>query len=245
MPDQLKNHLSILRKISHLEDHFSINQQTELVKKISSYNNPGLIVLLELLIERRITNKTDLSYIDGTIFKYLYLSEATSIQNKVKQYFKEGVVALESSKSINYLPLQASLISNNFKQANQLTQKCLRELAGLKHPNDRQWLYFTDILNLPSKDLKTIDTLWKIYSEGQFGFSIQRNIWLYNDQNWETLWHRIGWKIDNIAVRYPNEFVWDNTAPTGHLPLFNQLRGVQVISALFEHPVWNMENLST
>nr|AYR05957.1 hypothetical protein [Lithothamnion sp.] len=245
MSDQFKNHLSILIQIAHLKDYFSTNQQTELVKKISSYNNPGLTALLELLIERRINNKTDLSYIDGIIFKYLYLSEDQNIQVKIKQYFKEGVVALESSSNINYIPLQESLISNNFKQANQLTQKYLRELAGLKHNNDRQWLYFTDILNLPSKDLKTIDMLWKIYSKGQFGFSIQRNIWLYNDQNWDKLWHRIGWKINNIAVRYPNEFVWDSTAPIGHLPLSNQLRGVQVIYALFKHPVWNIENLST
>lgn len=245
MSNQLKNHLSILIQIAHLKDYFSINQQTELVKKISRYNNPGLTALLELLIERRINNTTNLSYIDGIIFKYLYLSEDENIQIKIRQYFKDGVVALESSNNINYLPLQECLISDNFKQANQLTQKYLCELAGLKQNNDRQWLYFTDILNLPSKDLKTIDMLWKIYSKGQFGFSIQRNIWLYNDQNWDKLWHRIGWKINNIAVRYPNGFVWDNTAPIGHLPLSNQLRGVQVISALFKHPVWNMENLPT
>nr|YP_010728580.1 hypothetical protein P6G74_pgp014 [Phymatolithon calcareum]WEA76931.1 hypothetical protein [Phymatolithon calcareum] len=245
MTDQFKNHLLILKKIAHLDDYFSINQQTELVKKISNYNKPGLLALLELLIERRIINTTRLSYIDGTIFKHLYLSEVINIQKKINHHFKDGVVELKSSNNINYIPLQKSLVSNNFKQANQLTQKYLRELAGLNHRNDRQWLYFTDILNLPSRDLKTIDTLWRIYSEGQFGFSIQRQIWLYNDQNWDKLWHRIGWKIDNIALRYPHEFVWDNTAPPGHLPLFNQLRGVQVLYALFEHPVWNKDNTST
>nr|YP_009541645.1 hypothetical protein [Synarthrophyton chejuense]AYR05654.1 hypothetical protein [Synarthrophyton chejuense] len=242
MTDQLKNNLSILRKIANLEDNLSINKQNELIKKIVNYNKPGLFALLELLIERKVKKTTNISCIDGTIFKYLYLSKNNIIQKRINQYFQEGVVKLESSNNINYTDLNQSLIANNFQKANQLTQKCLRELAGLKSPNDRQWLYFTDILNIPTKDLQTIDKLWKIYSEGQFGFSIQRNIWLYNDQNWEKLWHRIGWKINNTTVRYPNEFVWDKTAPTGHLPLFNQLRGVQVISALFKHPAWNTEN---
>nr|YP_010471003.1 hypothetical protein N4M48_pgp189 [Synarthrophyton patena]UVF62832.1 hypothetical protein [Synarthrophyton patena] len=244
MTDQFKNHLSILRKIAHLEDYFSINKQTKLVKKIIGYNPSGLIALLELLIERRINQETKLSYIDGTIFKYLHLSEVKIIKKQIDYYFKQGVVKLESSNNINYIELKESLITNNFKKANNLTQKYLRELAGLNNKNDRQWLYFTDILRIPAKDLQTIDTLWKIYSEGQFGFSIQRNIWLYNNQNWDKLWHRIGWKINNTTVRYPNEFVWDNTAPIGHLPLFNQLRGVQVLSALFDHPAWNKKNTS-
>lgn len=244
MTDQFKNHLLILRKIAHLEDYFSINQQTKLVKKISSYDKLGSLALLDLLIERRIINTTRLSYIDGIIFKNLYSSKTINIQNKINKYFKDGVVELKSANNINYIPLQRSLISNNFKQANQLTQKHLHELAGLNDTNDRRWLYFTDILNLPSVDLKTIDTLWRIYSEGQFGFSIQREIWLYNEKNWDKLWHRIGWKIDDIALRYPNDFVWDNTAPAGHLPLFNQLRGVQVLYALFKHPVWTKEKRS-
>lgn len=244
MTDQLKHHLSILKEIAHLEDLFSINQQTELVKKIISYDQPGLIALMELLIERRITDSTKLSYIDGTIFKYLHVSEINLIKTKINDYFKEGVVKLKSSNNINYTELNESLIGNNFKKADLITQRCLHELAGLNKKTGRQWLYFTDILNLPSQDLQTIDKLWTIYSKGKFGFSIQRSIWLYNDQNWDKLWHRIGWKINNIALRYPHEFTWDNTAPIGHLPLFNQLRGVQVLSALFKHPAWNNKNIS-
>jgi len=134
------------------------------------------------------------------------------------------------------MPLYKSLISNNFKTANQLTQIYLQQLAGLDKNNKRKWLYFTDILNLPIKDLRTIDLLWRIYSENQFGFSIQKQIWIYNDKNWEKFWHTIGWKINQKNMRYPDEFIWNKNAPTGHLPLSNQLRGVQVLTALFMHP---------
>ncbi len=157
-------------------------------------------------------------------------------QDKVNKYFKEGVVKLRSSSDIDYKPLYRSLISHNFKTANQLTQKYLNMLAGLNSDQKRQWLYFTDVLNFPTQDLRTIDSLWTIYSGGQFGFSVQKQIWINNNKNWEKFWHTIGWKNNKKNARYPNEFIWDTTAPTGHLPLFNQLRGVQVLAKLFMHP---------
>lgn len=234
----INNDLIILKNIAGLEDYFSINQQKELINKIGE-NQLGLIKLLEFLIERRINKTARLSYIDGIIFKHLNKSQTTYLHNKINIFFKEGIVELKSSNNINYRPLYLSLASNNFKEANLLTQIYLQELAGLKNNNEkRQWLYFTDVMDLPAIDLKTIDTLWRIYSGGKFGFSIQRQIWLYNNQNWNKLWDLIGWKINDAATRYPNGFTWDDTAPEGHLPLFNQLRGVQVLATLFKHPVW-------
>ena len=92
---------------------------------------------------------------------------------------------------------------------------------------------------MPSEDLIVIDSLWQAYSRHKFGFSKQRQIWLSTNCDWEKFWDQIGWKNNGIARRYPNEFLWDVNAPSGHLPLFNQLRGVQVLSALFNHIVWN------
>jgi hypothetical protein len=82
--------------------------------------------------------------------------------------------------------------------------------------------------------------LWLLHSEGKFGFSVQREIWLTVGKNWEKLWSKIGWKNGNAWTRYPNEFTWNLTAPKGHLPLSNQLRGVRVISSLLSHPAWTI-----
>ncbi len=235
MNTEINTSISQLKKIAHLEDPLSISQQIKLVQKIGRYP-AGLTELLELLIARRLKPIDSVHCVDGIIFKELYHSNTVTLQKKIKKYFHNGIVKLESSSSINYEPLYRSLISNNFKAANCLTQKYLSKLAGLNQ--ERKWLYFTDVLSFPDKDLKTIDALWTIYSEGQFGFSIQKQIWMYNNKNWERFWHKIGWKVDKKNVRYPNEFIWNTTAPIGHLPLFNQLRGVQVLAALFTHPAF-------
>lgn len=240
MNSSISNDIIRLSKIAHLQDSLSVKQQIELVQKISQ-DPSGLTELLDLLINRRLKQIESLQYIDGIIFKYLCRSATIRQKEVVSKYFRKGVVELESSSNIDYTPLYESLISNNFKAANQLTQKYLSILAGLQDSKRRQWLYFTDVLNFPVEDLKTIDTLWKIYSAGQFGFSIQRQMWIYSDKNWERFWHKIGWKINKKNIRYPSEFTWDTTAPTGHLPLFNQLRGVQVLAALFTHPALKEE----
>lgn len=226
-----------LRKIAHLEDALSREKQIKLVQHIIK-DSTGALSLLDILIDRRLNNIEKLSQLDGIIFKYLYSLKTDSLKEKIDEHFCKGVVQLESAHYIDYEPLYKSLLFNNFKEANRLTQTYLHELAGLNKNSKRRWLYFTDVLNLPIKDLKTIDTLWKIYSEGIFGFSVQRQIWLHYDKNWEKFWHIIGWKINKKNARYPNEFIWNNNAPAGHLPLCNQLRGVQVLATLFTHPAW-------
>lgn len=235
MNTEINNSISQLKKIAHLQDPFSIQQQVALVERISVFP-AGLSELLELLISRRLKHRDALSYVDGIIFKQVYNSQAIALHRKIKKYFQYGIVTMESSNNINYQPLYESLMSNNFQKANHLTQKYLHILAGLSQNKSRQWLYFTDVSGFPVQDLKTIDTLWTIYSRGRFGFSIQKQVWIYNNKNWERFWHKIGWKIDKKNVRYPHEFTWDASAPMGHLPLFNQLRGVQVLAALFTHP---------
>jgi len=240
MINEIENNILHLKKIAHLKDSSSIIQQTKLVKKISQ-NSQGLMTLLELLINRQINKKKPLNYVDGIIFKCIYNCKIKTLKTELYQNLTEGIVKLESQHNIDYKPLYVSLVSNDFKKANELTQIYLNQLTKLHTHHSRQWLYFTDIFKLPIKDLQTIDKLWTIYSIGKFGFSIQREIWLHNNKNWEIFWHKIGWKINKQALRYPNEFTWDNTAPTGHLPLFNQLRGVQVLATLFLHPAWEKD----
>ncbi|MEM1370415.1 MAG: GUN4 domain-containing protein, partial [Cyanobacteria bacterium P01_H01_bin.15] len=81
--------------------------------------------------------------------------------------------------------------------------------------------------------------LWRLYSRDKFGFSIQRKLWLSLGQNYPKLWDKIGWRTSTDEfVRFPGGFTWELSAPVGHLPLSNQLRGVRVISAIFAHPAW-------
>lgn len=152
-----------------------------------------------------------------------------------------GVPLLPLEHGIDYVPLQKLLAQQQFQAADQLTLQKLCELAG-PAAVQRKWLYFSEVESFPNADLQTIDQLWRIHSQSKFGFSVQRQIWLSVGKNWEALWPKIGWKNVNNWTRYPQEFTWDLTAPRGHLPLSNQLRGVRAISALLTHPAWSAQS---
>nr|QCI04217.1 hypothetical protein [Anotrichium furcellatum] len=221
------------------EDTCNISQDTEkLLKQYLENGEKGCLVLLNLLILRRNIYKNKINVLDGIIFNYLQDSKIESIVTKLNNTFPEGIVPLKTSLQLNYAPLQKLLTEKKFQDADKLTQKYLCQLAGLNNNNKRKWLYFTDVSFIPSDDLFIIDLLWRIYSKGKFGFSVQRKIWMINNYKWDKLWNQIGWLKSGNMRRYPHEFIWTINAPKGHLPLFNQLRGNQVLFSLFEHIVW-------
>lgn len=189
---------------------------------------------MSLLVERRTQTPTVL---DGKAYQLLVAANAPKVQEFLKVQFPDGLVTPVTQRSIDYAPLQALLAAQDFQAADRVTLEKLCELAG-DVALQRRWLYFSQVPSLPIDDLRTLDTLWFIYSEGKFGFSVQRDLWLATGKNWEKLWFVIGWKKGNAWTRYPNEFTWNLTAPKGHLPLSNQLRGVRMIASLFNHPAW-------
>jgi hypothetical protein len=156
----------------------------------------------------------------------------------VQAEFPQGIVPLKSDAGVDYQELQQLLADRQWQAADKLTNLKLCELAG-PVALQRQWLYFTDINSLPLTDLKLIDQLWLIYSEGKFGFSVQRDLWVALKKDWDRLWPKIGWKEGNNWTRYPSSFTWNLNAPRGHLPLSNQLRGVRTMAALLAHPAWD------
>nr|YP_009297053.1 hypothetical protein Ceram_120 [Ceramium japonicum]AOM66396.1 hypothetical protein Ceram_120 [Ceramium japonicum] len=227
-------------QIKQLEKNTSTNKRLKLIEELCSSGKKGEQSLLNYLIDRRIINEKKILLIDGLIFEKLYKTKNQDIITKLKQYFSKGIIKLNNNLTLNYQPLQDLLINQNFQEADKLTQEYLCTLAGLNTniESTRKWLYFTDIDMIPSEDLLHIDLLWQIYSRGKFGFSIQRKIWMKNSCKWKIFWHNIGWIKNDIPCRYPKEFIWTIDAPQGHLPLFNQLRGKQVLCAIFNHIVW-------
>jgi len=228
--------------IEKLETNITISQIKQLTNTLYNQGYEGEEKLLNFLIHRRIIQKKTILILDGILFQVLYKTKNKNIAQKLQQYFKNGIINLKQDFRINYQPLQNLLIQNKFEEADKITQKYLCNLAGLDSNNKRQWLYFTDIPLIPSEDLLIIDLLWRVYSQGKFGFSVQRKIWLANNCKWTKLWNQIGWTNKGIPCRYPEEFIWTIDAPSGHLPLFNQLRGIQVLSSLFEHIAWQQVN---
>ena len=140
-----------------------------------------------------------------------------------------------TERKINFDKLQLNLLEQNFEEADRLTSSILRELAG-KVAEKRGYVFYSEVKNMSGKDLETIDRLWKIYSQGKFGFSIQAKLLKSVGKRYDLLWPRIGWKKNGIWTRYPSAFSWSLDAPDGHMPLVNQLRGVRLMDSILRHP---------
>lgn len=195
-------------------------------------------ILLDLIIQRRIIEKKKVNIIDGLIFSKLMEVRTHEIKQKLLDSFPDGILTFNSSLKMDYQPLQNLLLNKKFQEADKLTKNYLCRLVKSKTRSQREWLYFTDIQFLPRDDLFTLDLLWKIYSKGKFGFSVQKKLWINNNCKWNQLWEKIGWANKGIMNRYPEEFIWTIEAPEGHLPLFNQLRGTQTLLSLFKYIDW-------
>jgi hypothetical protein len=215
----------------------SLKKQLSAVHELLALGQVGIEVLTTTLAARKDEPATIL---DGKIVQVLYATEQEDLRGLLAQHWPQGRLEMPSAQNIAYGPLQDLLIQQDFEAADRLTLAKLCELAG-PTAEKRKWIYFTEVEQFPVVDLQAIDRLWLVYSEGKFGFSVQRRIWLSLGQNWDKLWPRLAWKDDNIWTRYPGGFIWDLSAPDGHLPLSNQLRGVRMMAALLAHPAWSEE----
>ena len=214
--------------------------QLQLIDELVGIGEPGVEVLLAFLLEPSLDAQAR-SYQPQRAVAKTYqclfnLATPTTIAFLAK-HFPLGIVPLNTQLGIDYAPLQALLAQQDFQAADRLTLQKLCELTG-EAAVLRNWVYFTEVSSLPIGDLQTLDGLWLAHSDGKFGFSVQREIWLGSNKNWEQFWPKIGWKSGNAWTRYPNEFTWSLNAPRGHLPLSNQLRGVRALAALLAHPAW-------
>ncbi len=237
MPDLSTPLSSIPPDLVELQDKFSVSptkNQLQMLPQIVAAGLPGIELLINWLHHQPAEQPT---IVMGAVYQALYQSELPAATEYLDRDFPTGIVPLKSSLGVDYTQLQQLLAQRDWQAADKLTTEKLCELAGVDAVT-RKWIYFTEVERLPALDLHTIDALWRCHSEGQFGFSVQREMWLGMGKNWDKLWVKIGWKEGNNWTRYPGAFTWNLTAPKGHLPLSNQLRGVRVISSLLSHPAW-------
>ncbi len=177
------------------------------------------------------------TWLMGYAYRELWKLTDEAITAQLDGLFPTGLVPIVSDLGLDYGEIQLLLLQEDYEEADRQTFAKMCEMAGPTAAK-RKWFYFSEVPQFPVVDLQTLDRLWEVYSEGKFGFTVQRSIWLGVNQVWEDLWPKIGWKQDLTWTRYPGAFTWDLTAPRGHLPLTNQLRGVRAMDALMNHPAF-------
>ena len=227
--------------LSQLTDQFlngSQKEQLSLIPQLIGVGEKGWQVLMNFL---QASDFNSIDQVRGQVYGELYRLKNPTVEAFLNTHFAQGIIPLDSDRNIDYSHLNQLLLEQKFQEADTLTRHLMCELAG-EGAVQRKWVYFTEVEQFPATDLQTINGLWWLHSEGKFGFSVQRKLWLSVGKDFNKLWPKIGWKKDNNWTQYPNQFIWDLSAPVGHLPLLNQLRGVRVTASLFSHPAWNENN---
>ncbi|OKH47366.1 hypothetical protein NIES2130_36025 [Scytonema sp. HK-05] len=140
------------------------------------------------------------------------------------------VDSLLSERGVNYTRLRNFLRAGQWKQADQETLAVMLKATGRE---EEGWLSTESIENFPCTDLRTIDQLWVKYSNGRFGFSVQKRIWESvggkpdaDIEIWEKFGDRVGWRrrkgsslwLQKEWLEY-SELTFTTEAPAGHLPL--------------------------
>jgi hypothetical protein len=136
---------------------------------------------------------------------------------------------LSSEKEVDYTKLRDLLAAGKWKEADYETFLVMLQAVGRKEPD---YIRLEELLNFPCADLRTIDQLWVKYSNGRFGFSVQKEIYLsvggkpdgkFDEEAWKQFGDRVGFRVKENWISY-SEVIFDTTAPEGHLPLFGRKR---------------------
>ncbi|MFM6092369.1 MAG: GUN4 domain-containing protein, partial [Dolichospermum sp.] len=125
---------------------------------------------------------------------------------------------LKSSCGMDYTKLRDLLKAGKWKEADEETRRVMLAVAKRE-----TWLNVESIDNFPCADLRTIDQLWVKYSDGRFGFSVQKRIYQglggtreYNQEILRKFGDKVGWR-DGSGLYY-KDITFDKKAPGGHLP---------------------------
>ena len=150
------------------------------------------------------------------------LKQASQILHQPKAPSDE--VVLESEKGVDYTKLRDLLKAQKWKEADRETYRLMITIVGRK---EGDYCRQEDLLNFPCKDLKTIDRLWVQASQGRYGFSVQKEIYVRcgakldgeypGDEIWRKFGTEVGWRVNNEWQDY-DDLTWNSIHVPGHLP---------------------------
>ncbi len=135
----------------------------------------------------------------------------------------EPEVELLSEKNVDYTRLRDLLAEGKLKEADEET---LTVMLKATRREKEGFLDVESIETFPCTDLRTIDGLWVKYSDGRFGFSVQKRIWEsvggkpgeYDEEIYRKLANRVGWRVKEEWLNY-SDLTFFLNAPPGHLPV--------------------------
>ncbi len=139
---------------------------------------------------------------------------------------KELDALKETIKALHYQQLELYLKGKEWENADYETYRLMITAVG---KDEGQGFSLDNLRNFPCDDLLAIDQLWVKHSNGLYGFSIQKQIYVEcggkldfsfpSDKTWAKFCDRTAWKIEGNWVDYPDQFFKNNfMSIKGHLP---------------------------
>lgn len=158
-------------------------------------------------------------------------------------------IALISPKTgIDYTKLRDLLKEGKWSEADLHTYQLVEQIIkSAKNDNQHIFIELKTIAEYSCPDVRTVDYLWKKYSNNQFGFSPQQQVWQnvnqdgdFSTQTWRRFATEVGWKKGEVAngsgyLLYDELDFEPSKAPAGHLPWWFALPDEEqnVIKSLF------------
>lgn len=192
-----------------------------LISKLTNHNHDNSLLPATLYSKPKMLN--NIAEIADEI-EYLLSEMGEPLINPQNQ--PSQIDNLSSEKGIDYTRLRNLLAAKNWEEADKETYQVMIQAVGKK---EGKWFTEDELLNFPCTDLRTIDRLWVKYSNGHFGFSVQKEIYLsvggkadgkYYEEAWEKFGDRVGWRVNNIWID-SSDVTFDTSSPRGHLPLLH------------------------
>lgn len=132
-----------------------------------------------------------------------------------------------SDLGVDYTDLANLLRISKWKKADEFTVNIMLKIANQEEDFDSESLHL-----FPYSELLIIDKLWSTYSNGRFGFSVQKHIFHKLDKDVKKFGERVGWGERLDKNLFKDKFFWRDQdklkaklnsplshLPVGHLPL--------------------------
>lgn len=211
-----------------LSDKVRIQQR---IRAIRSEMRPYEVEYRQLIAG---TQMTDKGSVDATVQSVIGMAIAEKRREGVTPECMSFKPELQSSNEnifhrptqelkANYHQLRTFLETEAWKEADVETSRVILQVAKRQKEG---WLRARDIDNFSCSDLRMIDQLWRDASCAQFGFSLQRKIWLdvngqpgkFDPETFRDFGDCVGWRVNDNWIRYYNDFCFSSGAPKGHFP---------------------------
>lgn len=204
-----------------------IQQSSEVLFDVEDFLNE-VVQVSEILI----CKESEYEFFHPSFQEYLAVAHMIGGKSKRKSNLidKKITLELQALKKLTFIEthydaLEQYLRKQEWQKADTETYLLMIKILGKK---EGQSFTLDELLNFPCQKLQTIDRLWTRYSKGNYGFSIQTEIYLsnlcggvvngqFNEKVIRKFGDAVSWRENGSWIYYEN-LKW-KAGPKGHLPV--------------------------